>query len=38
MDMTGNHMVEDRTVNLVQVERVHKGVVMAKHQSDYGQR
>jgi hypothetical protein len=36
MDMMDNHMVEDTTMDLVQVERVHGGVVMMKHQSDDG--
>jgi hypothetical protein len=36
MDMMDNHMVEDTMMDLVQVERVHGGVVMMKHQSDDG--
>jgi hypothetical protein len=36
MDMMDNHMVEDTMMDLVQVERVHGGVVMTKHQSDDG--
>jgi hypothetical protein len=36
MDMAGNHMVEDMTMDSVLVERVHMGVVMTKHRSDDG--
>jgi hypothetical protein len=36
MDMVGNHMVEDTTLDLERVERVHRGVVMAKNQSNDG--
>jgi hypothetical protein len=36
MDMVGNHMVEDMMMDSVLVERVHMGVVMAKHRSDDG--
>jgi hypothetical protein len=36
MDMMDNHMVEDTMMDLVQVERVHGGVVMTKHHSDDG--
>jgi hypothetical protein len=36
MDMAGNHMVEDMTMDSVLVERVHMGVVMMKHRSDDG--
>jgi hypothetical protein len=36
MDMIGNCMMEDTMMDSVQVERVHKGVVMVKHRSDNG--
>jgi SOS-response transcriptional repressor LexA len=36
MDMTDNYIVEDTTLNLEEVERVHKGVMMVKHQNENG--
>jgi hypothetical protein len=36
MNMIDNHIVEDTTPNLDEVERVHEGVMMVKHQNENG--